>query len=557
MPLDTHTHTLIDRPKGLSGYAPAKWCAVCGATAVKKQIVSCLSPDCPNVCHKHCLIDLQAAFDCGTVEELRRHQQIPDHVTYSNTHTQESPNTSTQLPTTEEEELLNLDSEELVKIIQNLRKENRRYKLTLSYFDRSSKDIAKNRDAVVTVLNFIDNIAATQISLNNLAVNSRPTTARDSNIDKDWQKHLTKNKETRDWWLSDKPRRLQKQNHLHTGTQVQSPHTHCISTQTTASNSQTLTLNTDTLVPSPDTQTPKSNLRTPAQNTGTQTHSSDTCYKSTQTQTPNNQPPSLTATNNLNTNTPQTQPLVQTSTNTHNYQKTPNANTELKLPPPIKIGGTPATFPRATNTNKHPQPLKDTRPKPSTKTQASKLTTTSTNNVSCQTLSPTDNQVSVRPKTTQNQKQDKPPKRNKQNSTQTTLSNTLNTKNKDNPRANHNTRRPPPLLPTPSHIPQDNQQKTRKYCYYCNRYGHTDNICRWLTWCYHCNREGHTVQNCRSLQTQKKNQTLSYQLTELIDTLNRHFNKSTSLTNPPALLSNSLATQQTYKSKRQSHAEKH
>ncbi|KAK4314872.1 hypothetical protein Pmani_013867 [Petrolisthes manimaculis] len=122
MPLNTHSHTLIERPKGLAGYAPAKWCAVCGTTAVKKQVTSCLFTDCPNVCHKQCLIDLQANFDCDTVGELRQHHQIPDPVTYINTHNQTSPNSNVPACTSEEEELLNLDTRELVNIIQSLRR---------------------------------------------------------------------------------------------------------------------------------------------------------------------------------------------------------------------------------------------------------------------------------------------------------------------------------------------------------------------------------------------------------------------------------------------------
>ncbi|KAK3896038.1 hypothetical protein Pcinc_000287 [Petrolisthes cinctipes] len=135
---------------------------------------------------QRCLIDLQATFDCDTVGELRQHQKIPDPVTYINTHTQNSKNINVPPSTSEEEELLNLDTRELVNIIQSLRRDNRCYKLTLSYFDRTSKDLADNRDAVVTVLHFIDNITATQTSLNNLTVNSRATTARESNIDKDF-----------------------------------------------------------------------------------------------------------------------------------------------------------------------------------------------------------------------------------------------------------------------------------------------------------------------------------------------------------------------------------
>ncbi|KAK3884447.1 hypothetical protein Pcinc_011290 [Petrolisthes cinctipes] len=287
MPLNTHSHTLIERPKGLAGYyAPTKWCSVCGTTAVKKQITSYPSTDCPNVCHKQCLIDLQTNFDCDTVGELRKHHKIPDPVTYINTHNQNSSNSNVPASTSEEEELLNLDTRELINIIQSLRRDNRRYKLTLSFFDRTSKDLAENRDAVVTVLNFIDNIAATQTSLNNLTVNSIATTAKESKIDKDWQKLLTNNKVTRDWWNSDKPRRLQKHNTgtVNTGTQVHSPHTQYTPTLTLTHNLQTPPLNTVTQVHSPDTQsTPTQtltpNLQAPALNTLntiTQVHSPQT-----------------------------------------------------------------------------------------------------------------------------------------------------------------------------------------------------------------------------------------------------------------------------------------
>ncbi|KAK4325124.1 hypothetical protein Pmani_004278 [Petrolisthes manimaculis] len=233
--------------------------------AVKKQVTSCLFTDCPNVCHKQCLIDPQATFDCDTVGELRQHHQIPDPVTYLNTHTQNSPNSNVPACTSEEEELLNLDTRELVNIIQSLRRDNWRYKLTLSYFDRTSKDLAVNRDAVVTVLNLIDNIAATQTSLNNLTVNSIATSAKESNIDKDWQKLLTNNKVTRDWWNSDKPRRLQKHNTdtVNTGTQVNSPHTQHTQTQTLTPNLQAPDLTTLTQVHSPDTQSTPTQTLTP------------------------------------------------------------------------------------------------------------------------------------------------------------------------------------------------------------------------------------------------------------------------------------------------------
>ncbi|KAK4292665.1 hypothetical protein Pmani_034582 [Petrolisthes manimaculis] len=98
----------------------------------------------------------------------------------------------------------------------------------------------------------------------------------------------------------------------------------------------------------------------------------------------------------------------------------------------------------------------------------------------------------------------------------------------------------------------DNRKSHRKYCYHCNRNGHMDNTCRWLTWCDFCNCEGHSVQNCRSLRAQEQNQTLSHQLTVLVGTLSRHLNQPTSLINPLALLSNPLTTKQT--NRRLSHA---
>ncbi|KAK4288350.1 hypothetical protein Pmani_038612, partial [Petrolisthes manimaculis] len=139
--------------------------------------------------------------------------------------------------------------------------------------------------------------------------------------------------------------------------------------------------------------------------------------------------------------------------------------------------------------------------------------------------------------------------------------NTLSRKTYHFTNTNHNshaTHKPPPLLPTPSHLPQDNRKPQRKYCYHCNKNGHTDNTCRWLTWCDFCdfcNREGHSVQNCRSLRAQEQNQTLSHQITVLVDTLSRHLTQPTSLNNPPALLSNPLTTQKTYR--RPSHAGRH
>ncbi|KAK4314247.1 hypothetical protein Pmani_014401 [Petrolisthes manimaculis] len=271
-------------------------------------------------------------------------------------------------------------------------------------------DLAENRDAVVTVLNLIDNIAATQTSLNNLTVNNIATTAKASNIDKDWQKLLSNNKVTRDWWDSDKPRRLQNHNTgtVNTGTQVHSPLAQHTPTLTLTSNLQTPPLNTVTQVQSPDTQltpTPKltPNLQASALNTVTQVQSPDNQSTPTQTLTPNLQASALNTVTQVQSPVTQSTP---TQTLTPNLQasalnKGPQAQSlTSNIQSPSR--NSPSNIKKNTTTNTHTsltQSLPTTHPKSSNNIL--------TNTVGCQTQSPTNTEISTRPKITQNQKQDK------------------------------------------------------------------------------------------------------------------------------------------------------
>ncbi|KAK4320803.1 hypothetical protein Pmani_008342 [Petrolisthes manimaculis] len=222
-----HRHSLIARPKGLPGYAPGVWCAVCGKTAASTGTVSCVTPGCPNVCHHHCLSDTtQLSFTCEDVGALRNLLGIQDVVTYV-PDTQDPIHSPPPSISDVETDLNQLEKTDLIDIIQKLRRENKKYKLTLGQFDATVKNIAAIRDSQVTVLNFIDYITATQINLNDITVTSTATSARGKTIDTDWTQHTAQHTESRDWWTSGKPRQLQRSSTdiITTSTKTDSPTT--------------------------------------------------------------------------------------------------------------------------------------------------------------------------------------------------------------------------------------------------------------------------------------------------------------------------------------------
>ncbi|KAK4302215.1 hypothetical protein Pmani_025680 [Petrolisthes manimaculis] len=107
------------------------------------------------------------------------------------------------------EDLLQLDRRELIENIRQLRKELKRKKTILRFFEATSQTLAKKRDAVVTVLDFIDNICSTRSSAEELDTRSIAATAKSHRIDEEWDRQVASSDETANWWKSAKPRPLQ------------------------------------------------------------------------------------------------------------------------------------------------------------------------------------------------------------------------------------------------------------------------------------------------------------------------------------------------------------
>lgn len=149
-------------------------------------MVNCLAEKCPNTVHSSCL-GTRATFDCCQVYDLRKVQSICAPVVFQEAvfNSQQCEDTTSQAQTTkvlipddEEEELLKFEPNALVTIIRELRQELRGKKNILGFFDATSQRIAQQRDAAVTILDFIDNIAATKSSLDELDNRPIATTAR-------------------------------------------------------------------------------------------------------------------------------------------------------------------------------------------------------------------------------------------------------------------------------------------------------------------------------------------------------------------------------------------
>ena len=179
--------------------------------------MNCPAQNCPNTSHTTCL-GQKTIFNCCEASALREAQGITAPVVFLET-TADPPQGEAGSSETEPnellipdegdyEDLLQSEPRKLVNIIRELRSELRRKKNILGYFDTTSQRISQQRDAVVTILDFIDNIAATKSSLDELDTRSIATTAKAEWIDNQWQQHVTTNQTSQAWWTSDKPRPL-------------------------------------------------------------------------------------------------------------------------------------------------------------------------------------------------------------------------------------------------------------------------------------------------------------------------------------------------------------
>lgn len=217
---DVSHHRLIARPPGLPGYAPSRWCAVCGKKTTDKPVVHCSASDCPNIVHVNCLGD-KTSFDCPEVGDLRTAQGINAQVAYHEPTTSDqqenvvTPDTAPDDDTLSDsfegpsdDDLLKLQPTELVSIIRNLQGELVKKSKALHLYSSFSNNIGGVRDQVVNVLSFIDKIAASHSSLEDHSVRSIAASARPNRIDDEWLDHVTSNQETQTWWTSSKPKPL-------------------------------------------------------------------------------------------------------------------------------------------------------------------------------------------------------------------------------------------------------------------------------------------------------------------------------------------------------------
>ena len=198
-----HKHELIAGPSGLSGYIPREWCAVCGKSSGKTAIFKCSDDNCPNICHKSCL-DVRDFFDCFDVQELRNKLDIHHPVVYVDL----DDDSLEESEDNYEDDLNQLSNQELIITIQNLRKELGKKSTALSFFDSFIRDLTKQREALVTALDFIDNLASYKSTLEELDFRSIASTARPEKIDEEWERKINSDQNSMSWWSSDKPKKL-------------------------------------------------------------------------------------------------------------------------------------------------------------------------------------------------------------------------------------------------------------------------------------------------------------------------------------------------------------
>ena len=156
-------------------------------------------------------------YSCDDTANLRDLARIAAPIEYLQEGQLQTLEDQAQLDSEEEEELLSLPTDQLVALIKEkqreiktLRSELSKKNSLLSYFN--TEDLATKRDAVATVLQFIDNIQAVKTSTDSLEVTSTASTARADLIDDEWQKKINTHSQggvqAKNWWASDKPRPL-------------------------------------------------------------------------------------------------------------------------------------------------------------------------------------------------------------------------------------------------------------------------------------------------------------------------------------------------------------
>ena len=205
----------IERPRGLPGYRPKLWCAVCGRAAATDDKL-CEVANCPNICHIQCLAD-DPVFNCEQTSLLRDVHGIADNVTFHTTHqaqednaNEESINNSDE--NNEDEDLQHLEKSELIDIVKNLKKELTNSKTRLNNYKACIDKLPEKRNILVEAISIIDTLVATQTNTEELQQRTIAASAYPSRIDEDWENHIENNDEVYIWWTSETVGRLRKGN---------------------------------------------------------------------------------------------------------------------------------------------------------------------------------------------------------------------------------------------------------------------------------------------------------------------------------------------------------
>ena len=198
------THRKIQRLVK-NGQPPAIWCSVCGyACRTVQSYKKCVGVDCPNYSHISCMLPNAQNFECLKTADLRVKAGISEPVEYADSVPEE--NSESSYDEEDDSELNSLTREELVTHIKNLRKELSSKNCLLSSFETLTEDLASKRDAVVTVLNLIDNIQSVKTSSAILETRTIACSAVSRKIDSEWQTKISSTTTggiaARNWWRS-------------------------------------------------------------------------------------------------------------------------------------------------------------------------------------------------------------------------------------------------------------------------------------------------------------------------------------------------------------------
>lgn len=201
------THPKIARLEGRSGYTPTQYCCVCGLAGNRIFIPCSTDDECVNVCHLSCAGE-DSPFCCSEVSTLRAAKGFAGAVKF----VPKDGNEATEDSQEEEDPLLLLSKEDLVQKIRDRNVEIKGYQTAVKRYSELLTQFAAKRDAINNVLSFLDEISAAvdNIQITSTSVTSVRTTATPEGIDRDWEVLIESCPTTRDWWKSDRPKKLKK-----------------------------------------------------------------------------------------------------------------------------------------------------------------------------------------------------------------------------------------------------------------------------------------------------------------------------------------------------------